>query len=105
VAGREEFFGMNTTITPEERKNWREFAESATVCTLFPEEVWRESKKVLRLLDALEESDARLWRVRAQRDALAGGMSFIGFDGNDNLVSGEQLMRLREKQKEGGENE
>jgi hypothetical protein len=55
---------MNTTITPEERKNWREFAESATVCTLFPEEVWRESKKVLGLLDALEGAEA-------ERDVLA----------------------------------
>jgi hypothetical protein len=81
-----------STITPEVRREWRHFAKSAVGSSLFPQELWTESEKVLRLLEVLEGAEqqadgyrkgvkmyreelrdvsARLEQAGAQRDVLA----------------------------------
>jgi hypothetical protein len=52
------------SITIEEREKWRDFAKSVIGSSLFPQELWAESKKILHLLDSLEQA-------KAERDVLA----------------------------------
>ena len=55
-----------TTITPEERQDWREWLESPISCHDAPHRTF-----TLRLLTALEAAEDERDRLRAERDWLA----------------------------------